>query len=133
MRIVVAIEKRSIGSALGMLIDAQPDLELAGDVGDLTDLLVNIKAKQPDVVVLDWDAFEKRIESLQDLLGLFDEPPLIIALSVDEQARSKALASGVHGFAYKGNPPSQLLDAIRDCIRNENHNEVNNHSVKEPT
>jgi two-component system response regulator DesR len=115
MRIVIASEESSTRAAIGMLIAAQPDFELAGEVADITDLLFSVKTQRPDLVVLDWDVLGKRIETLQALLELFDEPPLIVALSVHEKARNAALDSGVAGFAYKGAPPSQLLKTIRQA------------------
>lgn len=117
MRIVIASEERSTRSAIGMLIAAQPDFELAGQVADIADLLFTVKSQRPDLVVLDWDVLGKRIDTLQTLLELFDEPPLIIALSVHEEARSAAFDSGVAGFAFKGDPPEQLLKTIRESKR----------------
>jgi DNA-binding NarL/FixJ family response regulator len=117
MRILVASEEQSTRAAIGMLIAAQADFELAGEVADITDLLFSVKSQRPDLVVLDWDVLGKRIDTLQALLELFDEPPLIIALSVHEEARDTALHSGVAGFAYKGSPPSQLLKTIREAQR----------------
>lgn len=100
-----------------MLITAQPDLALVGDVGDMADLLRVIETKQPDLVVLDWDDFRSRIETAQQLLELFDEPPMIVALSVHENARTAVFDSGVAGFAYKGAPPSEFLNIIRASHR----------------
>ena len=117
MRIVVASEEESTRSAIGMLIAAQPDLKLVGDVGDVADLLLVIKTKQPHLVVLDWDDLAGRIETLQQLLELFDDPPLIVALSVHEEARAAVFDSGVAGFAFKGAPPSELLKTIRASHR----------------
>ena len=124
MRIVVASEDRSAGAAIGMLIDAQSDLELAGDVSEIGELLVKIKAQRPELVVLDWEMLGQRIDTLVDLLELFDEPPMIVALSVHENLRDAALASGVGAFAFKGDPPSQLLDAIRE-LRRDKHQDIN--------
>ncbi len=119
MRIVIASEECSTRAAIGMLIAAQPDFELAGEVADIADLLLIVKQQRPDLVVLDWDVLGKRIDTLQALLELFDEPPLIIALSVHEHARSAAFGSGVAGFAFKGAPPDQLLKTIRESQRAE--------------
>jgi len=66
MRIVVASRDRYASAAIGMLIDAQPDLDFAGDVADIAELLVKIKSKRPELVVLDWDMLGQRIESLVD-------------------------------------------------------------------
>jgi DNA-binding NarL/FixJ family response regulator len=113
MRIVVASEERSTRSAIGMLIGAQSDMELAGDVADIADLLANIKAEQPELIVLDWDMLGPRIETLLNLLELFDDPPGIVALSVHEESREAALAAGVAAFASKADSPERLLEAIR--------------------
>ena len=120
-RVVVASEDRSASAAIGMLIDAQPDLELAGDVSDIADLLANIKTQKPELIVLDWEMLGQRIETLVDLLELFDKPPAIVALSVHEDLRDAALASGVVGFAFKGDPPSRLLETIRELKRDTSH------------
>ena len=117
MRIVIASEERSTRAAIGMLIAAQPDFELAGEVADIADLLLIVKRERPDLVVFDWDVLGKRIDTLQALLELFDQPPLIIALSVHEDSRSAAFGSGAAGFAFKGDPPSQLLKTIRESQR----------------
>jgi DNA-binding NarL/FixJ family response regulator len=117
MRIIVASAESSTRAAIGMLISAQHDLELAGEVADIADLLLIVKQERPDLVVLDWDVLGKRIETLQALLELFDNPPLIVALSVHEAARTAAFDSGVAGFAFKGDPPSQLLKTIRESQR----------------
>jgi DNA-binding NarL/FixJ family response regulator len=113
MRIVVASSDSSAGKAIGMLIDAQSDLEMAGQFADIADLLLEVKQAQPDLIVLDWEAFGMRIDTLRELLGLFQRPPAIVALSIDQQARNTAFDSGVVGFAYKGDSPEHLLSAIR--------------------
>lgn len=113
MRIVVASADSTTRKAIGMLIDAQSDLETAGQVADIADLLLQVKKAQPDLIVLDWEVLGTRINTLQELLELFQHPPAIIALSVHEQTRDAAFDSGVVGFAYKGDSPERLLSAIR--------------------
>ena len=115
MQIVVASSDSSTRKAIGLLIDAQSDLEMAGQVADIADLLLRVKRGQPDLIVLDWETLGTRIETLQELLGLFHQPPAIVALSVHERARNTAFDSGVAGFAYKGDPPEGLLTAIRSA------------------
>ena len=114
MRIVVASSDSVTSKAIGMLIEAQSDLQLLGQVTDIADLLLQVKQFQPDAVVLDWEALGTRIDTLRELLELFQQPPAIVALSVHEQARNIAFDSGVAGFAYKGDPPKCLLSAIRN-------------------
>ena len=96
-----------------MLVGVQPDLELAGQVDDIADLLAKIKATEAPLVILDWEAFGQRIGTLMDLLQLFDEPPSIIALSVREEARADVHSAGIRNFAHKGEPPDRMLETIR--------------------
>ena len=113
MRIIVASDNKSTRDAIAMLVRAQPDLELAGEAGDIADLLAQIKATESPLVVLDWDALGQRIDMLMDLLQLFEDPPAIVALSVHDDARAAALSAGIPNFAHKGEPPDRLLSTIR--------------------
>ncbi len=114
MRIVLASDEKSLRSSLSMLIDAQADLELVGDVGDVVQLVAKSKLRHPELIVLDWDALGNQIEMLFKLFAAADEvAPDVIALSVHEEARSEILASGVSEFVDKGEPPMGLLEAIR--------------------
>ena len=117
MQIIVASDNRSTRAAIAMLVRVQPDLELAGEVDDIADLVAKIKATQAPLVVLDWDALGQRIETLMDLLQLFEEPPSIIALSVREEARADVHSAGIRNFAHKGEPPDRLLETIRNSAR----------------
>ena len=108
-RIIVADRQRSARSAVGMMLAAQPDLEMVGEAADLVDLLAEIRAKHPDVVVVDWDVVGPRIEVLMELMELFDEPPAIVGLSVREEHEEVARGAGLAGFTCKGEPPDRLL------------------------
>lgn len=118
-RIIVADRQRSARSAVGMMLAAQPDLEMVGEAADLVDLLAEIRAKHPDVVVVDWDVVGPRIEVLMELMELFDEPPAIVGLSVREENKKVAQDAGLAGFTCKGEPPDQLLKVIREVTNQE--------------
>jgi DNA-binding NarL/FixJ family response regulator len=115
MQIIVASDNKSTCDAIAMLVRVQPDLELAGKVDDIAELLAKIKATQAPLVVFDWDALGERIDTLMDLLQLFEEPPVIVALGVREGARADAAAAGIPRFVHKGEPPDQLLATIREA------------------
>ena len=117
MRIIVASDNESTRDAIAMLVRAQPDLELAGVAGDIADLLAQIKATESSLVVFDWDALGRRIDTLMDLLQRLEDPPAIVALSVHEDARAAALSAGIPCFAHKGQPPDRLLATIRESKR----------------
>ena len=58
-----------------------------------------IKARSPDLVILDWHGLGQRINALLDLLGLLQSPPVIIRLSVRAENRQAAVDGGVSGAA----------------------------------
>ena len=128
MRIVVASADETATSAISLLIDSQPDLELAGQAAGISDLLVKIKSTRANLVVLDWDKLGQQIGTLVDLLELFEVPPEIVALSVHEHAQAAAMAAGAVGFAYKGDPPANLLKTIRDWKREQEQGTNTNES-----
>ena len=115
MRIVIADQEPSARFALGMLIRSQPDMEVVGEASDLLELLCQIKANAPDLVILDWDVLGQRIDSLLNLLSLFDSPPGIVGLSTRAENRQAVVEAGVSAFAFKEEPPERLLAAIREA------------------
>ena len=98
MRIIVASDNKSTRDAIAMLVRVQPDLELAGEVDDIVDLLAKIKATESPLVVFDWDALGQRIDTLMDLLELVQEPPSIVALSVHRRGSGRRPFGGNSGF-----------------------------------
>jgi CheY-like chemotaxis protein len=74
-----------------------------------------VRATCPDIILLDWE-----LPGLQggDALSTLraHRPQLkVIALSGRPEARSAALAAGMNAFVSKGDPPEQLLAAVRGC------------------
>ena len=95
MQVIIASDNQSTRGAIAMLVRVQPDLELVGEVDDLADLLVKIKAAQTPLVLLDWDAFGHPMETLAVMQQHLGELPSIIALSVREEMRTDVHAAGI--------------------------------------
>jgi DNA-binding NarL/FixJ family response regulator len=118
MRIVLADQQAVGRSSLKILFRAQPDLELVGEAADVGELISQVKASAPDVIVLDFDLIAGQIDVLMALLRSLDNPPAVVAMSVRSEYRRLAAEAGFDGFAYKGDPPERLLAAMRDvCTR----------------
>ena len=113
MRIMIADREASTRSALGMLARSQRDLALVGVASDAAELLTEVKAHHPDLVVLDWGLAGEGVGALLEELRLLDKPPAVVGLSLRAADRAVALLSGAAGFACKGDPPERLLAAIR--------------------
>ena len=72
-----------------------------------------IQATNPDLVLLDWDLPGQPLAEVLAQVQSADCTPKIIALSKDGEDREVAVAAGADAFVIKGDPPRQLLAALR--------------------
>lgn len=123
IRILLADDQSKVRSALRLLVEQEPGLIIVGEATEAENLLAQVEATQPDLVLLDWelpglqtddpstDSGQGRLSTLRTLC-----PGLkVIALSGQPEARRAALAAGADAFVSKGDPPEQLLATIGDC------------------
>lgn len=102
---------------LKLTIDAEPDLECVGSLGDAGSLIATARERRPDVVVL--DLFLDQGPSLPLARELSDAVPGTSVLVYSGHA-SPALAAeagrwGVREYVTKSGDVDDLLAAIRRC------------------
>ena len=112
MRVVLADDQSRVRSALRLLLEQQPELEVVGEAAQAEGLLVQVKALCPDLVLLDWELPGLQTVSLLPALRDLCPHLRVVALSGRPEARQAALDAGVDAFVSKGNPPEQLLAAV---------------------
>jgi DNA-binding NarL/FixJ family response regulator len=118
MRVLLADDQAKVRSALRLLLEQQPDIEVLGEAVDTTGLLDWLKVTRPDLVLLDWELPDLTSEVLPVLRER--HPSLrVIALSGRPEARQAALAAGVNAFVSKADPPEWLLAAVTACRLSE--------------
>jgi DNA-binding NarL/FixJ family response regulator len=113
MRVILADDQAQVRSALRLLLEHQPGLEILGEAVDTKSLLDRTKAACPDLVLLDWEL--PGLEAQDLLSALHDLCPnlAVIALSAQPEKCHQALGAGADEFASKGDPPEQLLAAVK--------------------
>ncbi|MFE9686341.1 response regulator [Streptomyces sp. NPDC002701] len=117
IRVLVCDDQVLIRTGLVTIIDAQPDLEVAGECGDgrtAVDLAAEVR---PDVVVMDVRMpVLDGIEATRLLAGAGVPHPVkvlvVTTFNLDEYVY-EALRAGASGFLLKDAPPAQLLNGIR--------------------
>jgi len=117
MDVVIADSQAKIRSAVRLMLDQQPHLEVLGEAVDATGLMDWVKASSPDLVLLDWGLPGLEAETV--LLAMRARAPRlrVIALSGRPEAEEAALQAGADAFVSKGDPPEKLLAAIdRVCV-----------------
>ncbi|GAB3477633.1 response regulator [Nocardiopsis coralliicola] len=117
VRVLVCDDQELIRTGLVTIIDAQPDLEVAGECGDGAAAVELAGRLHPDVVVMDVRMpVLDGIEATHQLAGSGVEHPVkvlvVTTFNLDEYVY-EALRAGASGFLLKDAPPSQLLHGIR--------------------
>jgi len=139
MHILIADHQPKVRFGLRVLLERQPGLKVVGETSNTNDLLAQVEAYCPDLVLLGWDlpglaehgpSASRRDEPAADTEPSRSEPSgqgllsalrracpdlRVIVLSGRPEARRAALAAGADAFVYKCDPPERLLAAIADC------------------
>jgi DNA-binding NarL/FixJ family response regulator len=117
IRVLVCDDQVLVRTGLVTIIDAQPDLEVAGECGDGQTAVDLARRLLPDVVVMDIRMPQlDGIEATRLLAGDGVPHPVkvlvVTTFNLDEYVY-EALRAGASGFLLKDAPPTQLLHGIR--------------------
>ncbi|MFE8013969.1 response regulator [Streptomyces antibioticus] len=117
IRVLVCDDQVMIRAGLATIIDAQPDLEVAGQCGDGRTAVDLAGELRPDVVVMDVRMpVLDGIEATRLLAGAGVVDPVkvlvVTTFNLDEYVY-EALRAGASGFLLKDAPPDRLLHGIR--------------------
>ena len=115
IRIVLADDQPLVRAGLRVLLDAEPDLEIAGAAEDGLQAVDLVRRTRPDVAVLDvrMPGLDG-IGAAERILALPDPPRVLMLTTFDlDEHVYAALRAGASGFLLKDAPTRQLADAIR--------------------
>ncbi len=117
IRVLLADDQAMMRSAYGMIIDAQPDIEVVAAVADGQAAVDEARRHRPDVCLLDI-----RMPKLDGLAatrllagpGIADPTRVLIATTFDlDEYVYQALRNGACGFLLKDTSPALLVEAVR--------------------
>ncbi len=118
--ILVVDDHALVRSGLCRLIDAEPDLEVTGQVGTGADAVQSCSENRPDLVLLDYglpdiDGLEttRRIVALDPKIKV-----LILTMYANEEYATRLIQAGARGFLVKAASTDELLIAIRKVLNN---------------
>jgi DNA-binding NarL/FixJ family response regulator len=120
MRVLLADDQAWLRSAMRLLLEQEPDIEVVGEAAEANVLLSIVNAVTPDLLLLDWELPGVRSGGSESLLGNLHSccPHIaVIVLSGRPEAATSALEAGADYFVSKAEPPESLLSAILDVRR----------------
>jgi DNA-binding NarL/FixJ family response regulator len=121
IRVLIADDHSVLREGLRMVIELQPDLEVAGEAKDGAEALALAQQLQPDVVLLDLMMPNlDGLSALGQMKGIAPQARVVVLTSAEEEDRMiEAMRAGAQGYLLKTEGASAVLDAIRAAYRGE--------------
>jgi DNA-binding NarL/FixJ family response regulator len=119
--VLLADDQPLLRMGFRMILEAQPDMRVAGEAADGEEAVERTAALAPDVVLMDvrMPGIDG-IEATRRIIGSGSAARVLIltTFDLDEYAFS-GLRAGASGFLLKDAPPDQLLGGIRAVARGD--------------
>ena len=115
IRIVLADDHVVVRSALRMLLDAEPGLEVVAEAGDVDGAIRYIRGHRPEVLILDLNMPGRAsLEALPDIAEASPETQVVVLTMQSEPAFAReAMQAGVLGYILKEAADVELVKAVR--------------------
>ena len=119
-RVVVVDDQPLVRAGLRTVLEAEDDLEVAGEAADGRAALDAVRALRPDVVLMDVRMPVVDGIAATRLLAEADGPPVLVLTTYDaDEYVFAALRAGASGFLLKHASPEELVAAVRTVARGE--------------
>jgi DNA-binding NarL/FixJ family response regulator len=117
IRVFVVDDQALVRAGFRMILEAEPDLVVAGEAADGAEAVARVGQDPPDVVLMDVrmpgvDGIEATRRILGDPAHAAVRVIMLTTFDMDEYVFD-ALRAGASGFVLKDVPPEQLVDGIR--------------------
>ena len=112
IRVVIADDQALVRAGFRMIVQTQPDMQVAGEAGDGQEAVDLVRRERPDVVLMDIRMPRlDGIQATQEVAGIA-RVVILTTFELDEYVFD-ALAAGASAFLLKAAPPEDLIRAIR--------------------
>ncbi|MBP2330261.1 DNA-binding NarL/FixJ family response regulator [Kibdelosporangium banguiense] len=115
IRVLIADDQPEVRSALRLVLDAEPDVEVVDEAGDGAEAVRLARQSSPDVAVIDIRM--PRLDGIAAIRALTDCATIALTTFDLDEYLFGALQAGATGFLLKDSGPLLLLDAVRAAHR----------------
>jgi DNA-binding NarL/FixJ family response regulator len=120
IRVLIADDQAMVRTGFGMIIGAQPDMEVVGEAADGVEAVALTRRLQPDVAL--FDIRMPKMDGLEALRllagpGVADPVKVVVVTTFDlDEYVHTALRNGAAGFLLKDSGPALLVEAVRAAV-----------------
>jgi len=112
IRVALADDQALVRAGFRMIVESQPDMQVAGEAADGQAAVDLIRREKPDVVLMDIRMpHMDGLEATRQVVGM-TRVVILTTYELDEYVFD-ALSAGASGFLLKAAPPEDLIRAIR--------------------
>jgi two-component system response regulator NreC len=121
--IVVADDHAVVRSGLRLLLDAEPELEVIAEAGDMPAAIETVQAQRPAVLVLDLNMpGGSGLDAITTLRASTPESAIVVLTMQNDPAFARrALQNGALAFVLKEAADDELLEAVRAAARGQTY------------
>ena len=116
IRVVIVDDHAVVRSGLKLLLDAEEDIEVVGEAGNLQEAVFRTRALKPDVVLM--DVVMPGASGIEATPEVLKEHPaarvLVLSMQDDPTYVREAFAAGASGYVLKEAADEEVVGAIRD-------------------
>jgi DNA-binding NarL/FixJ family response regulator len=123
MKILIVDDHPLMREGLASRIAPQADMEVCGEAASVDEALTQVKATNPDLVIVDIALADSNgIDLIKDVKARFPNIKMLVVSAYDESLYAeRALRAGAHGYVNKQEVQEKVIDAIRAVLDGERY------------
>jgi two-component system, NarL family, response regulator NreC len=123
IRVLIVDDHAVLRSGLHLLLDAEKDIEVVGEAGNVKDAVFEARATKPDVVLM--DVVMPGQSGIEGVPLVLKEAPdakvLVLSMQDDPRYVHEAFAAGAAGYVLKEAVDAEVVSAIHQVAGGEHY------------
>ncbi len=119
IRVILYDDNARVRDAVSMLLSVTPGIDFVGAFPDCNQLMRDILATRPDVILMDIDMPGiDGVQAVEKIRELNPDIKVLMQTVFDDSNRIfAAICAGAHGYILKNTPPDKIIESIREVYQ----------------